>query len=167
MLKYKFGKPKKNIEILRDPPIVPAMHEINPRTCLGNKWWQKVRKKVLAESGEYCQCCGELFTDVPDCHERYNYKYRRKSVHVTLQEVVVICKLCHRFIHRGFFNRQVKQGKFLEAYRIKVLRHGLALLNGEYVKQHPTRVLLFKPEQWYLEIEGKKFYGTSIKSYHK
>ncbi len=154
----------KRPEILADPPILRQLFYINPRTILGDSWWQAERKLAIAANNECCWACGihprteGRYRKYLECHERYEQevywggKPNHSYVRVTLKEVVALCNACHSFIHRGRLEFLGHKRKYHS-----VFNRGRRILKRERVPltyEHPKiRIIPFV----FLEIEGKKY----------
>lgn len=80
-------------------PNVPyPTHNLAPRTILGRKAWDIMRKKCYADAGHRCEVCGA--DGVMHAHELYDIDYETQTVN--FNRCVCLCPLCHlRCIHTG------------------------------------------------------------------
>lgn len=80
-------------------PNVPyPTHGLAPRTVLGRKVWDQMRKQCYADAGHHCEVCGA--EGVMHAHELYDIDYENQIV--TFKRCVCLCPLCHlRCIHTG------------------------------------------------------------------
>lgn len=114
----KFKRP----ELLLHPPIPPALHGVNPRTIMGQEWWDSIRKPVYAANNHCCWACGvyQLDSGGPlHAHECYLYDVGEFKAY--LSDVVALCEPCHKFIHS-------RRLRFLEKKRI--VARGLKILKN-------------------------------------
>lgn len=114
--------------ILARPGIPAPLAGLNPRTVLGQTWWDRKRKEAYARFDRKCWACGEgpkksgrLYG-----HEVYDYDYRKGSAR--LREVVALCSSCHNFIHGGRWEVLLAQGKITQAQYERVVDRGVRIL---------------------------------------
>jgi hypothetical protein len=160
---------KPNPSILLQPGIVKPLHEVNPRTVMGRKWWDEKRREAYESTGFHCLACG-VDRVVLEAHEEYkiNFKLHR----YTLKSVVPLCYLCHAYIHLGRCEMQVRRGEMTRETFIIIAVHGdhllgevgldkdaylLTLCDGDINKFYPE--LNGSWNKWHLFIEGKKFFS--------
>jgi hypothetical protein len=119
-------------KILTQPNIPKPLHGVNPRTILGEAWWQKQREQAKQRSQNHCAACGggpnsKALKGKPwlECHEVYDFNYKKGRV--TFKEVVALCHYCHNFIHSGRLAMIGGKEKSWDEIQ-KILEHGLAVL---------------------------------------
>lgn len=96
-------------KILLHKPIPYELYYINPRTLLGQEWWDKTRKEVYRSNNWCCQACGDCEHLPLDAHEMFEYDEipdytvdwdrRGEVLTARLTRIVPLCKKCHQFIH--------------------------------------------------------------------
>jgi len=121
-----------NPKLLTHPNIPKPLHGMNPRTLLGQEWWDIHRREAYAKEGFHCWACGIHKHDAEyhqwlEGHESYDIDY--DTGRVELQEIVALCHSCHNFIHSGrllilFVEGEVSEKKFRDVYLrgFKILR---------------------------------------------
>jgi len=116
-------------ELLTHPNLPKPLHGVNPRTVMGQKWWNEKRQEAYAKNNYCCWACGthksvSLYRDWLEAHEAYEVDYPNGRMEI--KEIVALCHACHNFIHSGrLYNtlNEDNEGKFLF-----VLRRGLRIL---------------------------------------
>lgn len=167
-------------EILCHPNIPKPLHGLNPRSILGDKWWDKKRKESYAHHNFHCWACGihkknAEFHKWLEAHEYYEYDYdfgRAKLV-----EIVALCHSCHNFIHSGRLWSLYNKGEIQGHKMLYILDRGMSILKDcglqafqftqqvyEFVlgmrHEEPTDPLDLDPipwSDWRLEIENKLY----------
>lgn len=160
---------KPNPSILLQPGIVKPLHEVNPRTVMGWKWWDEKRREAYESTGFHCLACGGSRV-VLEAHEEYkiNFKLHR----YTLKSIVPLCHLCHAYIHFGRCEMEVRRGEMTRETFNTIAQHGDRLLSEAGLDKRSHLLALcggdidkFYPEldgswsKWHLFIEGKKFFS--------
>lgn len=86
------------VKILTMPNVPYPTHNLAPRTVLGRKVWDEMRRKCYDDAGHRCEVCGA--EGVVHAHELYDIDYENQTV--TFNRCVCLCPLCHlRCIHTG------------------------------------------------------------------
>lgn len=126
--KRKFPDPS----ILLCPNIPGPLVRLNPRTIVGQTWWDKKRKEAYARFDRKCWACGTRHPESDGLvgHEVYDYDYGKGSA--KLREIVALCRDCHNFIHDEFVDDHIS-GSAAEARRSRA-RHAR-------VKERRVRIL--------------------------
>jgi hypothetical protein len=151
-MKPKFQRP----ELLLHPPIPLAMHGVNPRSIMGPKKWDEVRRKAYETNNDCCWVCAVHRNDaVPnawlEAHETYNINYQKLVM--SLREVTALCPMCHMYIHRGRLELQVRAGKETLARYNHVMSRARAILDRDlpqiwWDETLIDRVTLNNPTDW-------------------
>jgi len=120
--------------------LVPqSLWYLNPRTAMGRKEWDKLRKEIYAKYGHRCGVCGAQGR--LNCHERWLYD---DEAHVqTLVGFIALCDWCHHVKHIGLAGILAMDGK-LDYER--VIQHFLEVnqCTREEFDRHKTEAF----EQW-------------------
>ena len=120
--------------------LVPqSLWYLNPRTAMGRKEWDKLRKEIYAKYGHRCGVCGAQGR--LNCHERWSYD---DEAHVqTLVGFIALCDWCHHVKHIGLAGILAMDGK-LDYER--VIQHFLEVnqCTREEFDRHKTEAF----EQW-------------------
>jgi hypothetical protein len=92
----------------------------NVRSHVPRAVWDRLRRRVAAETGHRCEICGGRGRRWPvECHEVWHYDDATKVQR--LERLVALCPACHQVKHAGFASKQGRLGA--------VIRH-LAAVNG-------------------------------------
>ena len=124
-MNYLNPTPPPNPKILLHPNIPKPLHGVNPRTLMGDRWWDTIRHQAYNQFNRRCHACG-LYHSRLDAHESYEINYT--SGRIELQYVVALCRKCHLFIHDGFVLSQYQAGIFTLEFYKSLLKHGHDLL---------------------------------------
>jgi len=124
---------KGNAKILQHPNIPEPMHGLNPRTIMGQTWWNKQRNAAYEKKDFHCWACGVHKSNAQlrkwlEGHEEYKINYAKGRM--VFKRVVALCHFCHSFIHSGRLQICVAKGKFSRQYGDSVLEHGLRVLDS-------------------------------------
>jgi hypothetical protein len=117
--------------ILQHPNLPKPMHGLNPRTLMGQKWWDEKRHAAYAERGFHCWACGVHKSEARvhqwlEGHEEYDIDYPRGRM--VFRRVVALCSLCHGFIHSGRLYMIHFKGEITDAQFKAVIVHGFNVL---------------------------------------
>jgi hypothetical protein len=129
----------KEKEILCHPHIPKPLHGLNPRTLMGEEWWNYHRHIAYARYDYRCIGCGKHKASVPgpkwlEAHENYEYDYEKGRAHIISIEPV--CHYCHNFIHTG--RLQMIMGKEKTVDEVKaILQYGFDVLKGSGLQVFP------------------------------
>lgn len=176
---------KRNPEILLLPNIPMPLHGVNPRSCLGNKWWDKTRKESYASCNYHCESCGVHKTKAKgthkhlEGHEVYHTDYQQGIL--TYIRTTPLCPWCHRYIHDGRLTWLLQTQSISSSHFAQIIQHGEKILREANLKRLPRiqREKNLKKmmedgkmaawEQWKLVVQGKEFYSkfSSLEEYRK
>jgi hypothetical protein len=175
----KFRRP----ELLTHPNIPKPLHGLNPRTLLGQAWWDEQRQAAYAKNNYCCWACGVSKTAAREVqhlegHEAYDIDYRAGTTR--LVEVVALCHYCHNFIHCGRLRSLAEKGEVSWRKFQDVMTHGLAVLEAANLEPHWHAKAVLDPEYcpppqpngiapwsaWRLILEGQEF-RSLFKSYEE
>lgn len=124
-------------ELLTHPIIPRPLHGKNPRTVMGQKWWDVQRRMAYAKNEGCCWACGvhqrkAAYTNRLEAHESYHIDYTKKRVE--LKEIVALCHACHSFIHSERLWFLYQAGKITQAKVDDVLKHGMGVLTRKHLQ---------------------------------
>jgi hypothetical protein len=133
-------------EILTHPNIPKPLHGINPRSIMGQEWWDLKRKEVYAKNNFRCIACGVHKNNAKkhkwlEAHEFYNINYKKGIVEIV--SIESLCHFCHNFIHSGRLKAILGKDKSLEEVRA-ILEHGFEILSQNNLKCFPGTLSLGK-----------------------
>jgi len=152
-----------NPELLLHPNIPKPMHGTNPRTILGDDWWNDVRQQAYAENNYCCWACGVHKSQAKyhqwlEAHERYRINYEHGIV--SLVEITALCHSCHNFIHDGRMTSLVNKGEMSYDKMKEIHNHGYAVLAKAGIRNLRLDATLIAPwHKWHLVLNGKKYYS--------
>ena len=123
-------------EILTQPNVPKPMHGLNPRTLLGQEWWDRTRFAAQKRTGYRCAACGVHKTAAKghqwlEGHEAWNIDYKTGRCEVT--RIEPLCHYCHNFIHSGRLSMIMGRDK-TESEVVEILEHGFAILAEHKLK---------------------------------
>lgn len=163
-MKPKFTRP----ELLFHPPIPAPLHGVNPRTVMGKKEWDFVRREVYAVNNDCCWVCGVHRTAAAEkrwleAHEIYDIDYKKGRM--TLREIVALCHYCHNYVHIARLRTLVANRKMQKKKLARVLAHGDAILRKHNPKPWFSTKKLAKAfekskvkwNDWKLVYDGKEY----------
>ena len=160
---------KKNVvrpEILLHPNIPKPLHGMNPRSILGQTWWNKQRQIAYAKEDYHCMACGVHKTNAKyhkwlEAHECYEFDYPKGIARMI--EIVALCHCCHNFIHSGKLMMDYQSGRITIDRYDAILRHGEKIIMVVRNMKNPYIINeaegLTDWSKWRLIIEGKEYYS--------
>jgi len=127
LVRCKFRRPW----LLRSPPVPLPMTGVNPRTLMGESWWDKRRREAYKANNWHCWACGvhvsgAAFHEWLEAHESYDIDYARGEM--KLKEIVALCHCCHQFIHIARLHNRYQLGHITFEYAEAVVHHGYNVL---------------------------------------
>lgn len=153
-------------EILTHANIPKPLHLVNPRTVMGQTWWNKQRQKAYESTGFLCAACDVHKSEARykqwlEAHELYEIDYALGTM--TFKEIVPLCHACHNYIHCGRMQALVDQGKMspIKMKDIKDRGDRLLAMAGLEHPEPPARIA--KWSRWRLVFNGK-YYPPKLKS---
>jgi len=151
-------------EILTHPNIPKPLHGVNPRSIMGQAWWDRERKQVYLDQNNRCAACGVHKSRAEwhkwlEAHEFYTFDWSRGQV--TFSHLVGLCHSCHQFIHSGRLLALVNVGELNRHRAVMILQHGFDVLANAQRKQD-TAELGYDP----VVIKSFKPYAMAIYAYH-
>uniref|UniRef100_A0A6M3LFV5 Uncharacterized protein n=1 Tax=viral metagenome TaxID=1070528 RepID=A0A6M3LFV5_9ZZZZ len=167
---HKLFKPR--AELLLHPNIPKPLHGVNPRTVLGQGWWDKVRKLAYKQHGFRCHACGvwagsAKFKKILHAHEVYDINYLTGEVR--LKEIVALCWACHMYIHSGMLKTLIKKKQITTKVYKAVLKHGRDTLRAAGFKRfRPAKSKVFAAwSKWRLIFQDGTVIQTPYKDYEE
>jgi len=154
-----------NPALLTHPNIPKPLHGLNPRTLLGQEWWDERRHAAYAKEIYHCWACGvhksnALYHRWLEGHETYNIDYEHGRAEMI--EVVALCHACHNFIHSGRLVAEWRVKHISQDKALTILRHGFDVLEAAHLEA------FWVAHASYAEISGIRShellgYGRDIK----
>lgn len=149
-------------EILLQHGIPVPLWGINPRTVLGETWWNKTRRAAYRSTGYRCLACGVKPGRWIQAHEVYSIDYERGLM--VYVQAVPLCQLCHLFIHRVRLLRLHQRGYVGQAEYRTVLEHGSRILRAARLVCCDPPLKMAHWSRWRMMVLGRT-YGPRYKSY--
>lgn len=121
------------------PNIPKPTHGLSPRTLLGAKTWNHMRKSCYANADDTCEICGAKPENLRHRHGHEVYEIDYEKGIVKFVRVFCICSMCHLAgIHTGRAITLFKQGNPLypKEFLLEGAEHAFKIIN-EYNKDHP------------------------------
>jgi len=161
--------------ILHQPNIIKPLHGMNPRTILGQGWWDRTRKVAYASTNFHCLACGihkldALFHRWLEGHEDYTIDFEKYEYR--LNRIVPLCHACHNVIHDGRLQILHDRGEISDDKFHRIMSHGDVILKTNGLC--PRNMAWWKDEDvfhkffpenngtwklWHIVIEGKKYFS--------
>ena len=125
-------------EILLHPNIPKPLHGVNPRSIMGQEWWDVQRRIAYASTEYHCAACGVHKSEAEyhqwlEAHELYEFDYPKGRL--TMIEIVPLCHACHNFIHSGRMTALVDKGEMEESKRKAILKRGNNIFKDAKLKR--------------------------------
>jgi hypothetical protein len=117
--------------LLSAPNIPKPLHGLNPRSIMGVRKWNEVRRDVYQSTCNRCSACGVHKSDAKlhkwmEAHEIFSINYRAGLAN--LIEIVPLCHYCHSFIHSGLLRVKARKREVSASHVRAVMRHGCCVL---------------------------------------
>ena len=146
--------------ILLHPTIPQPLHGVNPRSILGQVWWDAQRKAAYTRYDYHCWACGyhkdsNPIRKVLDAHESYSIDYRHGLMH--LIEIVAVCYSCHAYIHSGRTNSRLEKGELKPRVYKMIQLHGDTILREAGLRRIRYQGPIAPWEQWRLVLDGVEY----------
>lgn len=127
-------------EILLHPNIPKPLHGLNPRSIMGQEWWDVERQKAYASTNFHCLACGvhksrAIIHKWLEAHEYYNFDYPHGTI--TIEKIIPLCHACHNFIHSGRLMKLLFRGEVSEQTFWEIVKHGVSLLHKNSLGHNP------------------------------
>jgi len=156
-------------ELLTHSNIPKPLHGLNPRSLLGQEWWDKKRKEAAMKENYHCWACGVSAKDAKyhswlEGHEVYTYDYERGTG--TLSEIVSLCHSCHNFIHSGRLKILLKKREISKDKFEDIMSHGRFILQEHNLTPIVPLDIVADWDKWVLIIDGE-IYPGKFKNYEE
>ncbi len=117
-------------DILTHPNIPKPLHGTNPRTIMGQDWWDEQRQIAYKVNNYHCWACSiskymARYHYWLEAHEYYSIDYVNGKA--TLVEIVALCHSCHNFIHSGRLQAMLGKGECTREKVLDILEHGFKI----------------------------------------
>ena len=123
-------------QILTHPNIPKPLHGVNPRTIMGNRWWNKTREVVYASTDYHCIACGipKALSKGPKWLEAHEFWHIDNRTGIcTIESIEPLCHYCHQFIHSGRLSMECD--KSIPGWKVDaILEHGFEILSKNGLK---------------------------------
>lgn len=118
---------KRDPAILLCPNVPKPLHGVNPRTILGDNWWNRTRREAYASTNYRCKACGVHKTKAKyhawlEGHEWYIIDYEAGLM--TYTHTVPLCHFCHNYIHDGRMRNLLRKGDLHHSKYAQIIKHG-------------------------------------------
>lgn len=150
--------------LLLHPNIPKPLHGLNPRTIMGQRWWDHHRKEAFKKNNQCCWACGVSKYEAKyhqwlEGHESYKIDYYNGIME--LEEIVGLCHSCHNFIHSGRLQKLFMSGKINEDKYNYIINRGNAILENNNLSDCiiEPNCIIAKWSDWKLVIERKNYYS--------
>lgn len=131
-----------NIEphILLHPNIPKPLHGLNPRTIMGQEWWDAERQWAYASTGYTCLACGVAKKDAKfyrwlEAHEFYKFDYSIGLIEI--EKIIPLCHSCHNYIHSGRLMKMLFKAEITEQKFWTIVKHGTEILSSVKLPNNP------------------------------
>lgn len=161
--------------ILTHPNIPKPLHGVNPRTHMGQKWWDKQRKIAYAEHDNHCHACGQhvaaSLRSYLEAHEWYEYNY--KTGEVKLYKIVALCHECHSFIHSGLLSHKLDKFEITHDFYDYIMDRGTDILWGADLQEkwdgrnNKIDTCSIEWNDWHMSMPDGKVVHPDLKSYEE
>ena len=147
--------------LLFHPPLPKPMHGLNPRTIMGQAWWDEKRNEAAEKNNQCCWACGipkqeAKYRQWLEGHESYIIDYENGIME--LDEIVSLCHSCHNYIHSGLLKIKLHKGEINEDQYEYIIQRGNFI-----IKKLPTPPILNLENEeknflkWQLRIDSEVF----------
>lgn len=131
---------KTDPSILLHPNIPKPLHGLNPRSIMGQEWWDVERRKAYQSTDFHCLACGveksrALIHHWLEAHEYYKFDYSRGIIEI--QKIVPLCHACHNYIHNGKLLRDLAKMKISQEVFWIIVGHGTSILRKNKLPNNP------------------------------
>jgi hypothetical protein len=126
--------------LLLHPNIPKPMHGVNPRSVMGEAWWNKMRRRAYKDNNYCCGACSvhkseALYFNCLEAHEDYFIDYQKCTIEI--KRIVPLCHACHNYIHSGrllmlAMDAEIKWEKFFD-----IIKRGNEILSQNGLEVNP------------------------------
>ena len=130
-------------EILLHPNIPKPLHGLNPRSIMGQGWWDIERQKAYASTDYHCLACGvpkreAIIHRWLEAHEYYKFNYPKGLIEI--ERIIPLCHACHNYIHSGKLMRDVLKLAITQTDFWKIVKHGTEVLKSNNLPNNPFMI---------------------------
>jgi len=137
---------------------------------IGDRQWEKIKKKARSESNNCCVICEkDMQANLRDLHTHEFWEYDSESKVAKIIKISSVCVDCHAIIHLGDTVRKIK--KIGDTNRLKYLNEHFVNANGlppsQYALQGEYRRAMAEWRErnaieWTLDLSILSQYGVDI-----
>lgn len=129
----KIWQRKPSLLLLENVP--KPCHQLNPRSVLGDAWWDRERKLAYASTNYHCEACGIHKSKIKhlEGHEVYDIDYQKGRL--TYVRTTPLCPKCHQYIHDGRLQMMLQQGQINRQHYTSVIQHGDSVLASDGLRK--------------------------------
>ena len=126
--------------ILLHPNIPKPLHGLNPRTIMGQAWWDVERQKAYASTDYHCLACGVHKSDTIihrwlEAHEYYKFDYSKGIIEI--EKIIPLCHACHNYIHNGRLMKMLFKGEVSTFTFWAIVKLGTEVLKSNKLPNNP------------------------------
>lgn len=151
--------------LLFHPPIPRPLHGLNPRSIMGQDWWDEHRIYAMAKNNHCCWACGIWKVDAKykqwlEGHESYITDW--KNGILELDEIVSLCHCCHNYIHSGLLESNFRKGRISLEKHNYIMDRGNDLIKPLFKMESIPDERLCQQDwrKWHIIIDGQKHYSN-------
>lgn len=116
--------------LLLHPNIPKPLHGLNPRTLLGQDWWDVERQKAYQKNNYHCWACGVAKSEAKfhhwlEAHECYEIDYEEGIAEMKM--ISALCHACHNYIHNG------RLQELLNSNEIEINKYNEIMIHGSFL----------------------------------
>lgn len=148
--------------ILACANVPKPMHGTNPRTVLGQSWWNVERRAAYERTNFHCAACGVHKYDAKarqwlEGHEKYTIDYARGLM--TYVRTDALCHYCHNYCHDGRMKALLDIGKLHHAKYAAIIQHGDRILAAAGLRKPTYEGPFADWGKWRLVIGRTRYEG--------
>jgi len=127
-------------KLLLHPNIPGNAAGLNPRSIMGQEWWDSTRRSAEELNNHCCYACGIHKSDTDEGwlegHEGYEFDYENRVTKYI--RTVSLCRSCHSYIHSGLLINRLSSKEIDPADYVKIILRGVMLLRNAEPPQQPA-----------------------------